>query len=102
MPEDAPTISATITYVQAQPSTMRSVSVISGIALGRMTFHSTFLRLVPSVYETSISEECTLRMLVAVIRTSCGRLPRMMMATFSLSPMPIQKMNRGMKAEAGM
>ena len=37
MPLEAPMSSATITYVQAQPSTMRSVSAISGAAPGIST-----------------------------------------------------------------
>ena len=38
---------------------------------------------------------------VATIKTSCGRLPRIMTAIFSGSSIPIQRINSGMKAEAG-
>ena len=46
-------------------------------------------------------EAGVLRTLVAIISTSCGRLPRMITAIFSGSSMPIQRMNSGMKADAG-
>ena len=38
----------------------------------------------------------------AIIRISWKKLPTKMMAIFSTSPIPSQRMNSGMKAEAGM